>query len=393
MYRRLGLDELEDALRAFPVAALVGSRQTGKTTLAKEVVRRRGGRAVYLDLELPGDLAKLADAQGYLSRNADRLVVLDEIQNAPEIFPLLRALVDRARRPGRFLVLGSASSDLLRQASESLAGRIRTVVLSGLLLPEVAPSPARAASAWRRLWVRGGYPGSYDAPSEARSSEWREAFLRTFLERDIREFGVRIPATQLRRFWTMLAHVHGQLWNARLFAENFGVSAPTVRAYLDLLTDLFVVRQLPPVAANVSKRLIKAPKTYVRDSGMLHALLGIEDEDDLLSRPALGASFEGFAIEQVLGLAPDRADAGFYRTHTGIELDLVLTVGRRRLGIEVKHTSAPTLSKGTRVALEDAECREGWVVTAGEDRFPLAKDVEAVPLPQFLREVIAPLRC
>ncbi|MCI0588131.1 MAG: ATP-binding protein [Planctomycetes bacterium] len=392
MYRRLALEKLEDTLRAFPVAALVGSRQTGKTTLAKEIVRRRSGNALYLDLELPGDLAKLADAQTFLSRHADRLVVLDEIQHTPEIFPLLRALVDRGRRPGRFLVLGSASSDLLRQASESLAGRIRTVELPGLLLAEVAPGAGRAANAWRRLWVRGGYPGSFDAPSEGRSSEWREAFLRTFLERDIREFGVRIAATQLRRFWTMLAHVHGQTWNASLFAENFAVSPPTVRAYLDLLTGLFVVRQLPPLAANVSKRLIKAPKTYVRDSGMLHALLGIADEDDLLSRPALGASFEGFAIEQILGLAPRRADAAFYRTHTGVELDLVLTMGKRRFGIEIKYTSAPTLSNGTRVALEDAECGEGWIVTAGEDRFPLAKDVEAVPLPHFLREVIAPLR-
>ncbi|HET6204093.1 MAG TPA: ATP-binding protein [Planctomycetota bacterium] len=391
MYRRLALEDLEETLRAFPVAALIGGRQTGKTTLAKEVVRRRAGKALYLDLELPGDLAKLADAQGFLSRNADRLVVLDEIQHAPEIFPLLRALVDRGRRPGRFLVLGSASSDLLRQVSESLAGRIRTVELSGLLVPEVASGAARAANAWRRLWVRGGYPGSYDAPSEKASAEWREAFLRTFLERDIREFGVRIPATQLRRFWTMLAHVHGQLWNARLFAENFGVSAPTVRAYLDLLADLFVVRQLPPLAANVSKRLIKAPKTYVRDSGMLHALLGVADEEDLLSRPVLGNSFEGFAIEQILGLAPRNADSAFYRTHTGVELDLVLTIGKRRLGIEIKYTSAPTLSKGMRVALEDAACGEGWIVTAGEDRFPLAKNVEAVALPQFLREVVAPL--
>lgn len=380
---------LDIALDRFPVVALLGSRQTGKTTLAKEAVRRRTPKAVYLDLELPGDAAKLADAQAYLTRLEDRLVVLDEVQRAPEVFAVLRALVDRSRRPGRFLVLGSASSALLRQASESLAGRIAFIELPPFLLGEVARSATAAARAWRKLWVRGGYPESFNAHTEAASLAWRRSFLRTFLERDVPAFGLRVTATQLRRFWTMLGHVHGQLWNAHGFAQTFGVSAPTVRSYLDVLTDLFVVRQLQPFAANVSKRLVKAPKAYVRDSGLLHALLDVEDDDALHERPALGASFEGFVVEQTLNALPPHTEAAFYRTHTGVELDLVLKIGGRTIGAEIKHTSTPTLTKGLRTALEDVGAARGYVVTAGDERFPLSPDVEAIPIVEFLRTVAA----
>jgi uncharacterized protein len=386
------MEVVEDALRGFPVVAIVGSRQAGKTTLAKEIVRRRAGRAVYLDLELPVDVAKLEDPQGYLARLSDKLVVLDEIHHTPELFKTLRALVDKARRPGRFLVLGSASSDLLRQASESLAGRIQTFELPALLIPEVARGPRSGAASWERLWVRGGYPESFLAPTDRRSFEWREAFVRTLLQRDVADFGIRIPATRLRRFWTMLGHVHGQLWNASLFAENFGISAPTARSYVDLLEDLFLVRQLPPFAANVSKRLTKAHRVYVRDSGILHALRGIRDHDDLLSRPVLGASFEGFVIEQILGLLPGNVDAAFYRTATGVEVDLVISASKRRIAIEVKHTSAPRLSKGLRTAMQDIGCDQAYVVTAGDERFPLSDSVEAIPVGSFLRDVILPLR-
>jgi uncharacterized protein len=392
MFRRLGMEIVEEAFRGFPVVALVGSRQAGKTTVAKEIVRRRAGRAVYLDLELPVDVAKLDDPQGYLGRFSEKLVVLDEIQHAPGIFKTLRALVDKARRPGRFLVLGSASSDLLRQASESLAGRIQTLELPGLLIPEVAPGPRSATSAWEHLWVRGGYPESFLAPTDRRSYEWRDAFVRTLLQRDVADFGIRIPATRLRRFWTMLGHVHGQLWNANLFAENFGISAPTARSYVDLLEDLFLVRQLPPFAANVSKRLTKAHRVYVRDSGILHALLGIRDHDDLLSRPVLGASFEGFVIEQILGTLPGNVNAAFYRTATGVEVDLIITASKRRFAVEVKHTSAPRLSKGLRVAMQDIECDQVYIVTAGDERYPLSDSVEAIPVGSFLRDVIMPLR-
>ncbi len=372
---------VEAALRRFPVVALVGSRQAGKTTLARALARDRD--AIYLDLELPSDLAKLAEPESYLGLHERRLVVLDEVQRAPNLFPVLRGLLDRRRRPGRFLVLGSASPSLLRQASESLAGRITYVDLPPLLLSEVTPRD------WRRLWVRGGYPGSFLARSDAASRQWREAFVRSFLERDVPEFGIRIASTRLRRFWQMLAHVHAQPWNASAFAQNFDVSAPTVRHYLDVLCDLFVVRQLQPLAANLKKRLVKAPKVYIRDAGLQHTLLGIDDHEALLGHPALGSSFEGFAIEQILGMLGSGVDAAFHRTHTGVEIDLVLSVSsRRRLGVEIKYTSAPKATPGLLLALRDTGCTEGFVVTAGTETFPLAPRVRAIPLATFLSEVV-----
>ena len=392
MIARLLGTALEEALASFPVVALVGSRQVGKTTLARVIGRSHARGAVYLDLELPSDAAKLGDPETYLEGHTDRLVVLDEVQRVPEVFPVLRGLVDRRRRAGRFLVLGSASPGLLRQASESLAGRITFLELSPLLLPEVAKGSHGQNGTWRRLWLRGGYPESFLARDEPHSRRWREAFVRSFLERDVPELGIRIASTRLRRFWEMLSHVHGQVWNASAFAQSFDVSAPTVRHYLDVLTDLFVVRQLQPLVPNLKKRLVKAPKVYIRDSGLRHTLLRIDEREQLLGHPALGSSFEGFAIEQILGLLGGAGDAAFYRTHTGVEIDLILTLSaRRRLGIEIKYTSAPNVTAGLRLALEDTACTEGYVVTAGRDAFPLGRNLQAMPLPRFLEDVIAPL--
>jgi predicted AAA+ superfamily ATPase len=325
MLRRQAQATVQSRLRDFPAVALLGSRQVGKTTLAKQIVAELDGAATYLDLELPSDLARLADPETYLERHADRLVVLDEVQRKPELFPVLRGLIDRRRTPGRFLILGSASPHLLRQSSETLAGRIALVDLSPITLTEV-PMPPEAGLSWQRLWDRGGYPDSLLARTSAVSRTWRDAFIRSYLERDLPSLGIRVPSTQLRRFWQMLAHWHGELWNASAFARNFDVSAPTVRHYLDILSDTFVARQLQPLHSNLKKRIVKSPKVYVRDSGILHSLLGIQDLEALYGHPKIGASFEGFAIEQILALLPPEVDASFFRTHAGDELDLVLSV-------------------------------------------------------------------
>ncbi len=373
-------------LRDFPAVALLGSRQVGKTTLARQLVADLGDKATYLDLELPSDLARLSDPESYLERHVDQLVVLDEVQCRPDLFPVLRGLIDRQRRPGRFLILGSASPHLLRQSAETLAGRIALVELSPVTVAEILQSPGPGLT-WQRLWERGGYPDSLLARSGAVSVTWRQSFIRTYLERDLPTLGIRVPSTQLRRFWQMLAHWHGELWNASAFARNFDVSAPTVRHYLDLLTDTFLVRQLQPFHANLKKRLVKSPKAYVRDSGILHSLLDIRDLEALYGHPKLGASFEGFAIEQILALLPQAVDASFYRTHTGDELDLVLSA-KTRLAVEIKFSSAPTLSDGMVRAMDDVGATRGYVVMAGNGSFPLSKNIEAVSLPEFVTEVL-----
>lgn len=389
MLRRVAMARVASALAALPVVALVGSRQCGKTTLVKNLLDDRERPSVYVDLELPSDRAKLAQPELFLARHRDRLVILDEIQHAPELlFKVLRALVDQHRRPGRFLLLGSAAPALLRQVSESLAGRITYVELTPFLLGEVAADrlPAdRLAAVRRKLWLAGGYPDSFLAPTAAASEDWRAAFIAAFLARDLPELGIRVSPTRLRRFWQMLAHAQGGLWNASEFARNFDVSQPTARHYLDILTDTFITRQLQPLHANLRKRLVKAPKVYLRDSGLLHTLLRIADHDELQGHPVLGASFEGFAIEQILARCPKGTDAAFYRTHTGVELDLVLDLpGARRIGVEVKHTAAPRLTANLVQAIADVGCSHAWVVTAGRDTFPLREDVTAAPLEAFL---------
>lgn len=375
MIKRSIHQTLSSALSKFPVVALLGARQVGKTTLAKAVGEEREPAAVYLDLELPSDLARLREPELYLERYSDRLVIIDEIQRSAELFPLLRALVDRNRVPGRFLILGSASPDLIRSASETLAGRILHLELSPLLLDEVGPEE------WRKLWLWGGFPDSYLSESDDDSFTWREAFISTYLERDIPQLGIRIPAAQLRRFWTMMAYTHGQLWNASSIASSMGVTAPSVRHYLDILEDTYIVRQLQPYFANIGKRLTKSPKVYLRDSGLLHVLTGIRTFDDLHAHPVAGHSWEGFTIEQVLRSKPRTWQGYFFRTSAGAEIDLLLLDEKRRpVAVEAKYSLTPRPMPGFWHAYRDLKCRAGYVLYPGKEEYPVAEGVTAFPL-------------
>lgn len=372
-------------LREFPVVALVGPRQVGKTTLAGALASSWRGPVTRFDLESPADAARLVDP--LLSLDPLRgLVVVDEIQRRPDLFPVLRVLADRPRRPARFLVLGSASPDLLQQTSETLAGRIAYHELDGFSLAETGP--ARLAT----LWLRGGFPRAFLAASDAASRRWRHHFVRTFLERDLPALGVRVAAPTLQRFWSMLAHYHAQVWNGSELARAFGVSDTTVRGYLDLLSATFMVRQLPPWAANVGKRQVRAPKVYLRDTGVLHALLGIRSTDDLERHPKVGASWEGFMLAEVVrrvGAGP--GECFFWATHGGAELDLLVVRGRRRRGFEFKRTAAPAPTRSMHVALADLELDHLDVVHAGPETYPLAPKIRAVASRRILDDV-APLR-
>lgn len=356
------------------VVALLGPRQCGKTTLARKFVPADSMQ--YFDLEDPASLARLTEPDTAL-RPLKGLVVIDEIQRRPEIFPLLRVLADRSPLPARFLILGSASPELLRQSSESLAGRLETVPLEGFRLADLGTTTQT------RHWVRGGFPLSFTARTEADSISWRKQFLQTFLERDIPQLGISIPAATLGRFWSMIAHFHGQTWNAAELARALAVNESTVRRYLDLMTGVFMVRQLKPWFENLGKRQVKAPKIYVRDTGLLHALLGIANQRDLEHHPKVGASWEGYAIEEILkALQPD--DAFFWATHQGAELDLLLFKRGRRIGIECKRTDAPTLTPSMRIALEDLKLDELFVVYPGTRSYTLAKKVQVTPLSQIV---------
>jgi predicted AAA+ superfamily ATPase len=365
---------IHSALRRSRVVALLGPRQCGKTTLAREFVA--ADSLNYFDLEDPASLARLSQPDLAL-RPLKGLVVIDEVQRHPELFPLLRVLADRRPLPARFLILGSASPELLRQSSETLAGRIETVPLEGLRLRDLAPS------AQSRHWIRGGFPLAYTARNEGDSVAWRRQFLQTFLERDLPQLGVQIPAIALNRFWHMVAHYHGQIWNAAELARALAVNESTVRRYLDLLTGVFMVRQLPPWFENLGKRQVKAPKVYVRDSGLLHTLLDIGTERELALHPKVGASWEGYAIEETIKAL--RPEASYYwATHGGAELDLLLFKGGRRIGIEFKRIDAPTFAPSMRIALEDLKLNELKVAYPGDRRYRLAPKVEVIPLRQLL---------
>ena len=386
MIYRLAEARISDLLTRFPAVAVLGPRQVGKTTLARRLVEELGAAAVYLDLELPSHRAKLSDPELYFSSQEDRLVVLDEIQRVPGLFEVLRGVIDERRRQGRrhqqFLLLGSASIALLQQSSETLAGRIAYSELTPLLVEEVATKKRGDRD---RLWLRGGFPDSFLAADEAASVEWREEFIGTYLERDIPLLGPRIPAETLRRFWTMLAHEQGTLLNAASVAGAIGVSGQTVGRYLDLMVDLLLVRRLPPWSKNAGKRLVRSPKVYVRDSGLVHALLGLRDLDAVLGHPVTGGSWEGFVIENLLAAAPSGTSACFYRTAVGAEIDLVLDLPpKERWAIEIKRSSAPVLSKGFYLGCGDIKATRRMVVHAGEDTFGLGDGVEAVSLPGAL---------
>jgi predicted AAA+ superfamily ATPase len=362
------------ALRRSRVVALLGPRQCGKTTLAREFVPP--GSRNYFDLEDPQSLARLSEPDTAL-RPLRKLVVIDEIQRRPDLFPLLRVLADRRPLPARFLILGSASPDLLQQSSESLAGRIETVPLEGFRLSDLG------ADAQDRHWLRGGFPLAYTARTEADSMAWRRQFLQTFLERDLPQLGVTIPALSLRRFWNMVAHYHGQVWNSAELARALSVSEPTVRRYLDLMADVFMLRQLPPWFENLGKRQVKAPKVYVHDSGLLHALLGIANHRDLEFHPKVGASWEGYAVEEVLkSFRPD--EAYYWATHNGAELDLLLFKDGRRIGVECKRGDAPVLTPSMRVALTDLKLDRLYVLYPGDKTYSLAEKVEVIPLGKFV---------
>ena len=364
------LSTLKDALVRSRVVVLVGPRQCGKTTLARHLLSEDSVN--YFDLEDPASLARLDEPMTALSPLRG-LVVVDEVQRRPDLFPVLRVLVDRKDCPARFLILGSASGDLLRQTSESLAGRMEGATIGGFSLYEIG------AEVEQTLWLRGGFPLSYLASSEAASGAWRKSFIQTLLERDFPQWGVRVPAVALRRFWSMLAHYHGQTWNAAEPARALGVSESTTRRHLDLLTDALMVRQLQPFHVNISKRQVKAPKTYVRDSGLLHQLLGIDTLKTLMTHPKVGASWEGFVIEQVL-TAVGHDEAFFWATHQGAEIDLVLRRGGELLGVECKRTDAPRMTPSIRVAQKDLGLARVAVLYPGSKRFPISDTVEAVPL-------------
>jgi uncharacterized protein len=375
------LAALESRLRRFPVVALLGARQTGKTTLAREIAGGfRGGSTVF-DLERAADLALLDDPELAL-RDLRGLVVLDEVQRRPDLFPALRVLADRQPPPARFLVLGSASPDLLRQASESLAGRISFHELPGLSLAEVG------AGRLGRLWLRGSFPRSFTARSDAASFEWRQEFVRTFLERDLPQLGSVVPASTLGRFWAMLAQAHGNVWSGSEFGRAFGVAHTTVGRYLDLLSGSFVVRQLPPWSENLAKRQVKSPKVYVSDSGLLHTLLDVRDRRALVRHPKVGASWEGFGIQAVIDrLGARREECYFWGTYAGAELDLLVVRGSLRLGFEFKRTVAPQVTPSMRIALDSLRLGRLDVVHAGERSADLGRGIRAVALGRLLEDL------
>ena len=369
--------QLQSLLAEFPAVALLGPRQVGKTTLALEIAETVD--SVYLDLESPADRARLADPELYLADHEERLVILDEVHRVPDLFQSLRGLIDRGRRTGRragrFLLLGSASVDLLRQSGETLAGRIAYLELNPFDVLEVDPSDYDA------LWVRGGFPDSFLAGNDGQSLTWRENFVRTYLERDVPQFGSRIPAETLRRFWVMMAHTQGGLFNTAALARGLGVGGKTISRYLDLMVDLLLVRRLMPWHRNVSKRLVRSPKVYVRDSGIVHALLGLGAKEEILGHPIVGLSWEGFVIESLLSVAPDRTEASFYRASGGAEIDLILTLpGRRPWAVEVKRSLNPRPSKGFHSACQDVEPEAKFVVYPGDERYRVAEDIEALRL-------------
>lgn len=392
MIPRAAAPRLRELMQRFPAVALLGPRQSGKTTLARAIADSLAGGAVYVDLELPSDRAKLSDPELYFRGHANQLVVLDEIHRAPGIFQVLRGVIDQRRRKGirsgEFLLLGSASMDLLQQSAESLAGRIVHSELTPFSMVEVEHLERDARE---RLWVRGGFPDSFLAPSDPVSFEWRLAFIQTYLERDIPSLGPRVPAVTLHRFWQMLAHNQGQMLNAARLAGSLGVSGQTVARYLDILVDLLLVRRLAPWAANSSKRLVRTPKVYLRDTGVLHALLGLAGEDQILGHPIAGASWEGLVIENLINVIPAGAKAWFYRTSAGAEIDLLVELGPRDLwAIEIKRSiGSPQPGRGFHAACEDVKATRRLVIYPGEARYRIDPLTEVLPLQGLLEDGFA----
>ncbi len=381
--------EIAVLMDEFPAVGLLGPRQVGKTTLSEEIAGGFGAETIYLDLESPTDQTKLNEPEAYFDLHKGKLIILDEIQRVPELFSVLRGVIDSRRRQGlttgQFLILGSASLELLKQSSETLAGRIAYVELSGFNLAEVS---RQGQGDQNKLWVRGGFPNSFLAKSDEASLRWRMNFIGTYLERDVPQFGPRIPAVTLRRLWTMLAHSQGGQINIAKIGASLDVSAPTAKRYLELLEDLLLVRSLRPWYGNIGKRLVKAPKVYIRDSGLVHALLNLKTIDDVLGHPVAGESWEGFVIENLISSLPVGVTPWFYRTSAGAEIDLVIEHNsKKKYAIEIKRSLAPTVSRGFYLGCEDIEATHRFVVYPGTECFPVGKDISAIPLLQMMAEL------
>jgi predicted AAA+ superfamily ATPase len=381
IHRKREIKTLTGLIGRHPVVGIIGARQVGKTSLAREIIRRIRKPVSYFDLENPEDLARLQDPMLTLEA-LKGLVVIDEIQRFPELFPVIRVLVDRPKKPSRFLILGSASPGLLRQSSETLAGRIIYHRLNGFMLDEIG------VDNHKKLWLRGGFPLAYLAGTHSASHEWRRGFIQTFLERDIPQLGISIRSATLYRFWQMLAHYHGQVWNSTEFARSFGVTDKTVRNYLDLMTSALIIQQLQPWHENISKRQVKSPKIYISDSGLLHSLLNLRTFKDLEGHPKVGASWEGFALQQVIRRLDVKVDECFFwGTYAGAELDLLVVRGRKRIGFEFKRTSSPRVTPSMRSALADLKLIRIDVVHAGKNTFLMDKKIRAVALSRLIDDI------
>ena len=383
MIKRSITKSLIKALDQMPAVALLGARQVGKTTLAKAIAKDR--TSIYLDLESPEDLLKLSDPLSFFTLHKDKLIILDEIQRSPDLFTVLRGIIDTnrqdGRRTGQFLLLGSASMDLMRQSSESLAGRIRYIEMSGLTVMETETTHETR----NVLWLRGGFPESYLSGDDDQAFDWLEDLIRTYLERDIPQMGFRVPATRLRRLWTMLAHLQGETVNYSKLGSNLEIDGKTVSHYIDILTDLLLVRRLQPWHANVKKRLVKSPRYYIRDSGLHHRLLGIDSYQALLSNPILGKSWEGFVVESIHSHLPRRAESYFYRTQAGAEIDLVLKLPDNQIwAVEIKHGQSPKLNRSLSRTCDDVKATRRFIVYGGKDKFPVGDDITMISLHRFL---------
>jgi predicted AAA+ superfamily ATPase len=386
MLERLITEYLQEEMALTPAVALVGTRQVGKTTLAKKIAEQTS--SIYLDLESPADLVKLTDPTKFLRENSDKLIILDEIQRAPDLFMVLRGVIDNNRLVGKegeqFLLLGSASMDLLRQSSESLAGRISYVEMSGLNILETGQENTQ------KLWLRGGFPNNYLAKNDEVAMRRIENLIRTYLERDIPQMGFNVPAVRLRRLWTMLAHLQGEFVNYTKLAGNLEVDRKTINHYIDILVDLLLVRRVEPWYTNVKKRLVKSPRYYVRDSGILHRLLGIGNYDALLSNPILGKSWEGFVVENIHSVLPSLAEIYFYRTASGAEIDLVIKMPNAEVwAVEIKHGTTPKLGKHYSQTCDDVGATHKYVVYGGDDEFPIGDNVCVISLPKIMGKLIS----
>jgi uncharacterized protein len=384
IYRNITSNVL-DLIKTFPVVGIIGPRQVGKTTLVKQLLSQIDKKCIYLDLELPEDFSKLHDPQIYLEQHEDKCVILDEIQRIPDLFPTLRGLIDRNRNPGRFIILGSASPDLLKQSSETLAGRIAYIELSPINLSEIIKEHRMIDH-----WFKGGFPEAFLADKNEFFNNWMRNFVQTYLERDLALLGLSADSVLMRRLWTMIAHYHGGIWNASTFAKSLGITVPTVNRYLNFLESAFIVRRLAPYFFNMKKRLVKSPKIYIRDTGVLHYLAGINRLESLYGNTLLGNSWEGYVIEQIQHLLPDEMEIYFYRTHHGAESDLVLVKGTKPIScIEIKYTSQPNMSKGFLNSIEDLKTQANFIITPGSETYKISHFTTICSLGDFLSEQIS----